>query len=80
MASKAPGPPVPLKAVQEKIALAWDNAPDPSAWMWITGVEGSTNLADWYLITVLPYSTAGFVVLTNRPLAEYYRVYNAIKL
>lgn len=66
-------------ARQTKVVLGWDNAPIADADHYFTGVEGTTNLRDWYEVGRLPYSTSGTLTLTNRPPFEFYRAFNGWK-
>ena len=59
------------------LTLAWDNQPNDEAAYIITGIEGTTNLLDWYEVARVPHVTNGSCTLTNRPPWEFYRAFNA---
>ena len=62
------------------LTLAWSNYGEPLPGVaWVTGVEGTTNLADWYEITNLPYAANVTVTLYDRPNPEFYRAFNRVK-
>jgi hypothetical protein len=66
--------------VARSITLAWNNyGPMPEGAAWVTGVNGSTNLIDWYEITNMPYSGTVTVTLYARPNPEFYRAFNRDK-
>lgn len=67
---------VAAAAPLSSITLAWTNVGACSGWA--TGLRGSTNLTDWYLVAKMPYREGQVVVtLSNRPPAEFYRAFNA---
>jgi hypothetical protein len=72
-------PPAPPKGWQGFVSLVWSNVFRVDSENILTGVEATTNLVNWTLVAELPYTNQGAYFMTNRPMKEFYRVYNRYK-
>lgn len=71
---------LPVPGPQAQVTLSWENHPEPDGTNFQTGLEGSTNLVQWYEVARIDYVPFPIVTLTNRPgPREFYRAFNCLR-
>jgi hypothetical protein len=63
----------------QQVIVQWQCQETVDAENYITGIEASTDLANWQEVARLPYATQVALTLTNRPAVEFYRAFTGIK-